>query len=204
MIWVLFLLATAVVVGVFIWDYRRKSVARETARQDRFERMFDPKAAAAPAAAPAEPTVAQEPAQQAGEVLAESAPKLPPAAAVERFLDPPARLAYLLLRTGLPDHEIFPRVALSAVVSAGTGIDREQHRRRLSRYQLDFVVCDRDMRVVAVVEVNSPGKHEAPADRQVKSDTLQSAGIRLVELNSAALPRREAVRALIQGGEKAR
>ena len=197
MVWFLFLLVTAGVVAVFVWDYRKKAASREASRKDRFDRIFQSKAAGGSPGNAEAASAGDDPA--AGGIP--EMPKPPVPAAVERFLSPPERLAYLLLRAGIPDHEVFARVTLSAVVTPpGTGIDREQHRRRLSQYQIDFVVCDREMRVVAAIELETTaGRPEAAADQRVKTDCLKAAGIRLVQLNPAALPRRDALRALVYG-----
>ena len=55
------------------------------------------------------------------------------------------------------------------------------------------------MKVVCVVEIESAAGAEAAGELRFKSDILKQAGIRLVRINPAALPRREQVRALIHG-----
>lgn len=191
----LFLLAGAVGIGYAVWSYRRKSAEKEAASKARFEQMFDPRRAqAAPAT---EVTAAVSPAAAQPE-------KAQPAASVsgarERFLGPPATLAYYLLKAGLPDCEIFANVPLSAVVGApGSGLEREQLLRRLSQYLLDFVVCDKSMRIVAAVEMDTAGGADAAGARQFKADCLKQAGVRLVRLDPAARPRRDQIRDLISG-----
>jgi len=123
------------------------------------------------------------------------------AAVRERFLGQHETLLYLVLKTGLPDHEIFANVSLASVMALPAGgAEREQQLRRLAPYQLDFVVCDKSMHVVAVVDVETAGGADAAGIQQFKADYLKRAGIRLVRVNPAAMPRRDQVRALIVGG----
>lgn len=189
-------LVAAAVVGIAIWDMRRKAAAREAASMRRLEEMFLGRAAAgsgpATAAAPA-PVAAVPPA-------ANAAVGATAISARERFLGQRETLLYYLLRTGLTDHEIFANVALASVIEAPPGAsEREQHLRRLAPYLLDYVVCDKSMRVVAVIDIDSASAGAAAA-QQVKAELLKQAGIRLVRINPAAAPRREQLRGLVLGG----
>lgn len=199
MLWYLFLLAAAGVIVYAIWNYRRKVAASKAASEARFERMFKGRAQT-----PASPQPSSQAAAPASESSAPAkapatASATPPAAA-QRFLGQAESLLYYLLKAGLPDFEVFAGVSLARVIGApGDGRDREQQVRRLSQYQLDFVICDKSMRVVAAVDVESAAGAEAAGDRRFKADILGQAGIRLVHVNPAALPRREQIRALISG-----
>ena len=116
-------------------------------------------------------------------------------------MGPPDTLVYLLLRTAVPEYEVFARVALSTFVSA-EGADAET-RRRLSQTPVDFLICDREMRAVVAIELDVAGRAEMSGERRIRAETLQAAGIRLVRLNAAALPRRAEARSLIVGGASA-
>jgi hypothetical protein len=197
LLWYVLLLAAVGVVVYAIWNYRRKDAARRAASEARFEKMFKGEVPLAPGARPPS-SAAAEPSPSA---------KVPPApsaaqpVAVERFLGKAESLLYYLLKAGLPDAEVFAGVPLARVVgAAGDGRDREQQLRRFSQYQLDFVVCDKSMRVVAVVEVETAAGAGAAGDQRFKSDVLKQAGIRLVRINPAELPRREQIGALVNGG----
>ncbi len=192
MAWLLFLLVLGCVIAVFVWDYRKKAARREAVRKERFDQIFKQKADAAPPDATA-----------SAAVRAEAAPAAEPAgfSAREKFLDRPQALVYLLLKTGMPDHLVFANVTLaSVVVPKASGFDRQQQLRRLSACPLDFVVCDREMRVVAVVGMKSPGVMDTLGAERYKSDCLDAAGVRQVIVDPASLPSREALRALVQGG----
>jgi len=196
LVWFLLALGVISVIGVFIWDYRRKAARREAASKQRFSQIFKAKAEPeSPAVAPS--PVSPAPAASASAAQA-SVAVFPPR---ERFLGQSETLVYLLLKTGLPDHQIFANVTLASVLNVpGTGYDREQQLRRLSTYPLDFVVCDRNMRVVAAVDLESPGSVDAAGAERYMSDSLKAAGIRQVRLNPVSLPSRAALRELVCGG----
>ena len=209
MLWLLFLLVGTSVIAYFVWDFRKKTADREVASQKRFEELLREQAPGgpAPAAAPAAtPVPRAAPAATSVQAAAPvpAAASAPPAAAAtvrERFLGQHETLLYLLLKTGLPDHEIFANVSLASVTALpGGGSEREQQLRRLAPYQLDFVVCDKSMRVVAAVDLETAGGAEAAGIQQFKADHLKRAGIRLVRVNPAAMPKRDQVRGLVIDG----
>lgn len=197
MLWYVLLLATAGVVVYAIWDYRRRTAARKAASEARFEKMFKEEAQLVPGLQPPAPLAAEpSPAAKAPPAPAPAQP-----VAAERFLGKAESLLYYLLKSGLPDAEVFAGVSLARVLGvAGNSRDREQQLRRLSQYQLDFVVCDKAMRVVAVVEVETAAGAGAAGDQRFKSDMLKQAGIRVVRINPAELPRREQIGAIVNGG----
>jgi hypothetical protein len=208
----LFLAAVAVVTAVFIWDYRRKAALRESASRERFKEMLKAGPLAAASAAPAVPAARVFSESQPASV-AQTPPDAPAIAyaARDRLLSQSEKLIYLLLKTGVPDHEIFSKVPLTAVLNApGTGYDHEQQLRRLSRQVLDFVVCDKGMKIVAAVQLAAASPDAIVAQR-IRTECLKSAGIRLITIEPGALPKRSEVRAFVcgeaaapAGGEKPR
>jgi hypothetical protein len=193
--WLLFLLAVAGGVAFAIWNFHRKTAARKAASEARFEKIFK-----GPAQIPASPPPpASATAESSAPAKAPPAASATPPAAGQRFLGQAESLLYYLLKAGLPDSEVFAGVSLARVVGAA-GEGREQQLRRLAQYQLDFVVCDKNMQVVAVVEVESAAGADAAGDRRFKSDLLKQAGIRLIRIDPAALPQRDQIRTLIDGG----
>jgi hypothetical protein len=197
--WYLFLLAVAGGVVFSIWNYRRKAAASKAASEARFEQMFKGRAQIPASAQPSSP--AAVPASgSADPAKAPAAIAATPPAPTQRFLGQAESLLYYLLKAGLPGFEVFAGVSLARVAGAtGNGRDREQQARRLSQYQLDFVICDKSMRVVAVVDVESAAGAATAGDQSFKSDILRQAGIRVVRVNPAAPPRREQIRSLILG-----
>ena len=190
MVMTLFFLVAGGAIAYFVWNFRKKAAEREAATKKRFEEMF----LARPASAPHDAPQAAAPVSVvAPEIKAPTA--VAPAPAKGRFLGQRETLLYRLLKVGIPDHEIFANVALASVA----GGRNEQETRRLAQYRLDFVVCDRNMRVVAAVEFEPAAGAQAMGDLHFKVDCLKAAGINLVRVNPAALPRRDEIRGLVCG-----
>jgi intracellular sulfur oxidation DsrE/DsrF family protein len=198
------MVAAVAIMGYAVWNFQKKTAAREAAAQQRFAELMRGQGSASgqPASAPAPTASATAPVPVSHAVPA--APAAAPAAAAaavtarERFLGQHETLLYLLLKTGLPDHEIFANVSLAAIVALpASGGEREQQLRRLAPYQLDFVVCDKSMRVIAAVDIETAGGADAAGIQQFKADYLKRAGIRLVRVNPAAMPKRDQVRTLV-------
>lgn len=198
MVLYLFLLAAGAGIVYAVWSFRKKLAAREAASKARFERMLGPQRShAAPSAESL--SAATSTAEPAAAAKAPSATVVP--GPRERFLGQPATLIYYLMKAGMPEYEIFANVPLAAAVGVpGSGPEREQLLRRLSQYQLDFVVCDKSMRIVAAVEMETVAGADAAGARQFKADCLKQAGVRLVRLDPAALPRRDQIRGLFGAG----
>jgi intracellular sulfur oxidation DsrE/DsrF family protein len=200
------MVAALAIMGYAVWNFQKKTAAREAAAQQRFAELMRGQGSAGgqPTSAPA-PTAAAS----ASVPVSHAVPAAPAAASAasaaavtarERFLGQHETLLYLLLKTGLPDHEIFANVSLAAIVALpASGGEREQQLRRLAPYQLDFVVCDKSMRVIAAVDFEAAGGADAAGIQQFKADYLKRAGIRLVRVNPAAMPKRDQVRALVIG-----
>lgn len=192
--WLLFLLIVGSIVAYCVWEYRRKAAERAAASMERFSQMFEAKASAAPAPPKVIPVAAER-----------AVPGAPPAKVSalhgrERFLGKAETLLYYLLKTGIPGHEVFANVTLATVIEgSGGGFEQEQQLRNLSQCRLDFVVCDKNMRVVAAVELEAPGGADAAGAQRFKSDSLRTAGVRLIRINLKALPRREEMRILVCG-----
>jgi hypothetical protein len=195
-VWYFLALMAVVAVGL-IWNHRRNAARREAASRERFAQMLEAGVSPAVPAAEVVPPAAP-PSASAGDVPPDAIPALTYVARPS-VLTPAEKLIYYLLRAGLPDLEVFPKVPLAVVIEApGTGYDRELQLRRLSRQVVDFVVCDKKMKVVAAVQLAAIGP-EAVIAQRIRSECLKSAGIRLVTVQPAALPKRAEVRAFICG-----
>jgi hypothetical protein len=118
----------------------------------------------------------------------------------ERVLSPPETLLYLLLKTALPECHVFAHVALRTVLEAAstvTGYARNEQTRRLSWHAVDFLVCDRSFRPFAIVELAR--KDEADGTAGSRRSWIGTAGLRYLEFEATALPRKEALRMQVLG-----
>ncbi len=179
--WYLLILAPFIAIPILWWNYRRKVALREELSGARWEQLVG-------TAKVAEPQV----------------PPLVPAPACrrrERLLDAGQTLVYLLLKQGMPDHEILANVALADLLDLPAGAAGPEHQQRLlARHRVDFVVCGKSMQPLVAVDLLAA---EAPAALTTapdfKSQCLHQAGIRHVRLHRNALPARQEIRARVLG-----
>jgi hypothetical protein len=179
MTWLL-ILAPVIAVVVIVRIYQKKTAEREAASSKRFDEIFGAtgKASQQPTPTPAPPTAARP---------VPPIPQLPAWVVNEKFLEPQAKLLYYLLKSGLPDHEIFAQVSVGAVISAG------QPMRKPPEGVIDFVVCDKQMKPVAAIGLIGAS---AP---DIIGDCIKAAGLRWVRIAPDALPARSDIRAVILG-----
>lgn len=173
--WIL-ILAPIVSIIVIYRVYRKKTAEREAASSRRFDEIFGGTAKSAPLPTPAPVAVRPEPLKASW-------------VAKEKFLEPQGRLLYYLLKSGLPDHEVFAQVSVNSVVSAA------QPLRKPVDGVIDFVVCDKQMKPVVAIALATPGGAESIGG------CIEAAGLRWVCIAPDALPLRGDVRAMVLGNQ---
>lgn len=102
---------------------------------------------------------------------------------------------YGRLRQALPDFSVLPQVAMSALLrSRGQGRDADALAgfRRFSQKVVDFVVCDDELKVVALVELDDR-THSAQKDR-LRDAMTEEAGYRTLRYSSRQKPTAAAIR----------
>ena len=197
LIYYLLALVPFALVGYVLWAYHRKAAEKEALSHERMALLMGETQReliqndTAPAATPEKKAPAATPVQ----ALAGKAPEWERR---ERFLSKSEAVVYYLLKTALRrDHEIYVHVALSAVVRVGEKVpafEREQRLRRLAQQEITFVVCDKALHVIAALELT---EYLTEIDAEFKAECLRRAGIRVIQLDAAALPPRDAIRALV-------
>lgn len=141
--------------------------------------------AAAPAEMPAASVAASAPATAASSSM--SVPGAASAQGGAPLLTGSHKLAFLLFKTALPEYLVFPRVALTDVAPAAAA--------RGMPHVFALVVCRADLVVVAAVDFADGGGHNPTVPR-----ALSEAGVRHLLVDPRALPRRDALRVLVEGG----
>jgi hypothetical protein len=103
------------------------------------------------------------------------------------------------LVVALPDHYIFPQVAMSALLDTTSSDKKTAHsdRLRIAQQRIDYVVCTKSCEVVAVVELDD--KTHSRAKDQLRDARLEQGGIRTVRFQSRSKPGVEAIRTMILG-----
>lgn len=205
--WYLIGLACLALIGGMIWSYNKKREKREAERAMQAAELLAAlqegvRKPATNTAADAATPVAAAPADTVPVAVVQAAAPAPELGKKQRLLQQPKALLYYLFRTGLPDHEIFANLTLADVIDVAPiaqAYEREQKARRLAQLRLDFVVCTKQLEVVAAVVINNsapPDTAQAENSRFIE-ESLRIAGIRLVRIDAAALPRHHQVRELV-------
>jgi hypothetical protein len=101
------------------------------------------------------------------------------------------------LIAALPDHYVFPQVAMSALIEPSSRDKKQAHgdRLRIAQQRVDFVVCDKQCKVVAVVELDD-STHSRAKD-QTRDARLLQGGVRTVRFESKNKPDLAALSAAI-------
>jgi hypothetical protein len=122
-----------------------------------------------------------------------------------RFLTKAESVVYLLLKAAFPRNEIFARVRLADVLQVKIGpqgMERLRAFRKIANQHVGFVVCDRDMTIVAIVDSREPDTVVNPRDQKleiIKQRCLQAAQVRYVCVYPPQLPRYRELREQVLG-----
>jgi hypothetical protein len=103
------------------------------------------------------------------------------------------------LVVALPDHYVFPQVAMSALLETTSSSSKTAHgdRLRIAQQRVDYVICTKSCEVVAVVELDDRS-HSNKKD-QLRDSRLEQGGIRTVRFQSNSKPKVDAIRTMILG-----
>ncbi|HVE49521.1 MAG TPA: DUF2726 domain-containing protein [Casimicrobiaceae bacterium] len=122
-----------------------------------------------------------------------------------RFLSKAEGVVFLLLKAAFPRHEIFARVRLSDVLQVKIGpqgMERLRAFRKIANQHVGFVICGRDMAIVAIVDAKEPDTMINPRDQKleiIKQRCLQAAQVKYVCVYPPQLPRYKELREQILG-----
>jgi len=122
-----------------------------------------------------------------------------------RFLTKAESVVYMLLRAAFPRQEIFARVRLSDVLQVKIGpqgMERLRAFRKIADQQVSFLLCDRDMTILAIIDTREPDAVVNPRDQKleaIKQRCLQAAQVKYICIHSSQLPRYRELREQILG-----
>lgn len=105
-------------------------------------------------------------------------------------LSQPEQILYFRLVQALPAHIVLAQVQLSRLLGVKKGNNYQAWFNRINRMSADFVVCNQDSSIVAVIELDDAthqkeGRQAADAK---KDKALTSADIRIVRWQAIAIP----------------
>lgn len=108
----------------------------------------------------------------------------------KRPLSQPEQVLYFRLVQALPEHIILAQVQLSRLLGVKKGNNYQAWFNRINRMSADFVVCNKDSSIVAVIELDD-ATHQKE-DRQTadakKDKALASANVRVIRWQAKAIP----------------
>lgn len=102
----------------------------------------------------------------------------------------PEQVLYFRLVEALPEHIVLAQVQLSRIVGVRKCKNRQAWFNRINRMSVDFVVCNKDSSIVAVIELDD-ATHQRESRQRAdakKEKALASADIRLVRWQVQAMP----------------
>jgi len=103
------------------------------------------------------------------------------------------------LQRALPGHHVFPQVSFGAFITDDGSLSRNARwsvRARFDRKIADFVVCDRNLKVLALIELDDR-THIASADRQ-RDALTKAAGYQTFRFQSKRKPSEQEIATLFQ------
>ena len=122
-----------------------------------------------------------------------------------RFLSKAENVVYMLLTAAFPRHEIFARVRLSDVLQVKIGpqgMERLRAFRKISNQHVGFVLCDRNMTIIAIIDIKEPDAVINPREQKlevIKQRCLQAAQVKYICIYPPQLPRYRELREQIIG-----
>lgn len=105
-------------------------------------------------------------------------------------LSRPEQVLYFRLVQALPDHIVLAQVQLSRLLGVKKGNNYQAWLNRINRMSADFVVCNKDSSIVAVIELDDAThqKEDRQATDAKKDKALTSADIRIVRWQAKGIP----------------
>jgi hypothetical protein len=122
----------------------------------------------------------------------------------KRVLSQPEQVLYQRLVRAYPNYVVLSQVALPALIGVKKGENFQAWYNRFGRLYCDFVLCEKDFRVAAVIELDDRS-HDAPRRQDAdarKAAALQAAGIPLHRVNVNPLPNEEDLLQLLPGPKR--
>jgi very-short-patch-repair endonuclease len=105
-------------------------------------------------------------------------------------LSQPEQILYFRLVQALPNNIILAQVQLSRLLGVKKGNNFQAWSNRINRMSADFVVCNKDSSIVAVIELDD-ATHEREDRRAAdakKDKALGAAGVQIIRWQAKAIP----------------
>ncbi len=119
----------------------------------------------------------------------------------KRPLSPIEQVLYHRLVTALPEHIVLAQVQVSQILGVKRGNPFNEWNNRINRMSYDFVICAKDGRVIAAIELDDK-THERPDRVQAdakKDRATAAAGVNMIRWHAKSLPDVDAIKLQIAG-----
>lgn len=114
----------------------------------------------------------------------------------KQLLSQPEQILFHRLVKALPEHIILAQVQVSQVLGVHKGFNFYEWNNRINRLSYDFVVCNKDGSVHAVIELDDKShesKDRVEADKR-KDRATSAASIRMVRWHVRSMPDENAIK----------
>jgi len=118
---------------------------------------------------------------------------------VKKPLTKVEQVLYFRLIEALPDLIVLAQVPLAGFLRVRKGQTWHEWHNRISQKSVDYLICERDFRVVMAVELDD-ASHDSPTRAHAdatKSRALTAAGVTLIRWRTTALPDEAAIRSIV-------
>jgi hypothetical protein len=119
-----------------------------------------------------------------------------PVKARDVFLAGPAKVLFLVLRAGLPDHHIFANTRLADAIQLAGQPTTPQARAHYAQARIDFVVCNKDLAIVALIDLANGPRPDDVLKRALEPQ-FRNGGVRYLRLAPTAIPKPADARQLV-------
>lgn len=117
----------------------------------------------------------------------------------KKILTQPEQILYFRLIQSLPEHIVLAQVQLSQILGIKKGHNYQAWLNRINRMSVDFVVCNKDSSIIAVIELDEAThslNHRKKADAK-KDRALAAANVRIIRWQAKAMPDTETIKSQI-------
>ena len=118
---------------------------------------------------------------------------------VKKPLTKVEQVLYFRLIDALPDLIVLAQVPLSGFLRVRKGRTWREWHNRISQKSVDYLICERDFRVVMAIELDD-ASHDSPSRAHAdasKNRALTSAGVTLIRWRTTAMPDEAAIRSIV-------
>ncbi|TAN46330.1 MAG: DUF2726 domain-containing protein [Methylococcaceae bacterium] len=117
----------------------------------------------------------------------------------KKLMSAPEQVLYYRLINAFPEYLVFPQVQVSRFLGIKKGHNFGKWFNRINRLSADFVICNKDSSIIAVIELDDSthNTQERKITDAKKDNAIQAAGLRIIRLEAKQLPSESTLTKLI-------